>query len=61
MFLILLFTLPQHDLRPPGLTTQVLVGQGRVREHRLWMRTLVRYTRPSLPEICGKENVGAIA
>ena len=39
-----------------GLTTQMPV-----REHRLWTRTLEKYTREGLPEICGQQNSRATA
>ena len=48
-FLDLVFTLPQSKT-PPGPKIQIPLGQMLVGVHRLWTRTLDRYTRSSLPE-----------
>ena len=63
LFFICYFPFPIVGLTPPlaGLTTQIPIGQIPVGEHRLWTRTLDRYTRTGLPEICAQQKIRATA
>ena len=49
-FFLLLFTIPNVGLTPPGLITQMPVDQMPVRRSKIWTRTLDKSTRAVLPE-----------